>query len=58
MLDDGIKEDDGREETGVHEGEITEDVAADGMSDADYGQRHFFSENVDHVQEIPGVVAP
>lgn len=58
VLDDRIHEDDSGKEPRMHECEITEDVAADGMPDADNWHGHLFSEDVDHVKEISWVVTP
>lgn len=42
----------------MHQGEVAENVAADGVPDADDRHGHLFSEDVDHVKEVSWVVTP
>jgi hypothetical protein len=42
----------------MHEGEVAQHVAAEGVADSDDGERHLGAEMVNHMKEITGVVVP
>lgn len=57
-LDHGVDEDEGREEAGVHEGEVDEVAAAHAVAEADDGAPDLGAEVVEEEEEVAGVVGP
>lgn len=56
--DHGVQTNQGGEETRVHQGEVDQDVGAEGVAYSYYGTGHFCPKVVDRVEEVTGVVEP
>lgn len=56
--DGGVEEHEGGQQARVQQGEVRQDVGAEGVADADEGARHLGAEDVGEVQQVARVVVP
>ena len=57
-LDHRVDQDQGGEESGVHEGKVDEVVATHAVANTDQWAVHVFSEMVHHEEQVPWMIHP